>query len=486
MGQRPFHNERILAIRIVARTQAHCAETQRPIERLRFRVARTHLKRALPRTEIACIGRHASQQLAGDAATTRVGRCSHLENLHFPIDHPAARIAEQVSRRPKSRPPGAVGARKLVLHRRLAPRIASHDARFEGGNIGSMSRIKRLIRYTVLVGTRAQHGRFVHGRVVHGRMVRSLDASVRNPFPIAAHAQGFRILHAGNQVLRIVYRQARALVFLRVGKARVHGQHERGVVAHRIEGVGLARPPCSLQRKQKPPARRRPYAFGKHNAVRLEQIGVFRQSVAGDLKRTPLFARVFSDSESTVWAIGQLRGCSIGRKRNCSVGQLRGCSIGLHHMVGVQAHNARIGNVIANRIDFLAHGVGRHQHAPAHAGMPRAPCHRIERRNTHKRQTQRRSYALRCGHGDAHARERTRAAPHRYAGQVAPRNARIGQQRVDAGQKLRVRSPPRHHLDRRNHLDTLSTRKQAPRTRSKHLVRRVEREHITVRPRGAL
>ena len=59
-----------------------------------------------------------------------------------------------------------------------------------------MGGIERLVRDAELVGTRIQNGGVVHAR--------------------ALIAPRGRILHAGRQVLRIVLRQADALVLLRI------------------------------------------------------------------------------------------------------------------------------------------------------------------------------------------------------------------------------------------------------------------------------
>ena len=137
-----FHDERILAIRVVPRPHAKALEPERGVKRLRALVACAHLERARLRPEAARVGRDATDKLAGDTATAKRGVDAHLEYLHVPVDNPAAGISDEGrilgdwQRRIGGvrRPPDAVSAPELVGDKRRAPRIASHDVALHGGD----------------------------------------------------------------------------------------------------------------------------------------------------------------------------------------------------------------------------------------------------------------------------------------------------------------------------------------------------------------
>ena len=93
--ERPLHDQGILAIGIIARTLSERFEAERLIERLRPFVTRANLERARARAQIARIGRHAREQLARNPMAPPRGIDPHLENLHVPVDDPAAGIADQ-------------------------------------------------------------------------------------------------------------------------------------------------------------------------------------------------------------------------------------------------------------------------------------------------------------------------------------------------------------------------------------------------------
>ena len=435
------------------RALADGMHAKRFVERLRTGIGGAYLERARGGAQVAGIGGDARDELARDAAAAprRIG--ADLEDLHLPIDHHAAGIADQHgSARGRGafgarggsgigafpacigRPPGAIGARKLISHQGSIPRVRAHDLGFHCGNILGMRGVERLVRDAVLVGARVEHRRVVHG----GTLV----------------AAGRGVLHAGGKVFRVVLRQADALVLLGIGQARVHRQQERRVVALCIQRVCRARAPRVLQRQQKPAARGRPQLLGQQRASRGEQLRVLRKPVARQLQRADR---------------------STGRR---FVDQLPGCHLGFHYAVGLKAMHARIIERVADGVDFLAHGVGDHGQPAAHARGPRMPGHHVERRHAHQRGTERLRGALRRGHGDAHARERSRSAADAHARQLAALHAGFAQQGVHPHEQLRVRRAMRRHLHRGHRLHRACRGVQTAQPDGDHLVRRIERQRI--------
>ena len=297
-----------------------------------------------------------------------------------------------------------------------------------------MRGIERLVRDAVLVGARVEHRRVVHGGAL-----------------IAARRG---VLHAGGKVFRVVLRQADALVLLGVRQARVHRQQERRVVSLRIQRVCRARAPRVLQRQQKPAARGRPQLLGQQRASGGEQLRVLRKPVARQLQRVRRSAaRRFVD-------------------------QFLGCHLGFHHAISLKAMHARIIERIADGVDLLAHGVGYHGQPAAHARCPRMPGHHVERRHAHQRGAERLRGALRRCHGDAHARERARAAADAHARQLAALHAGLAQQGIHPHEQLRVRRAMRRHLHRGHRLHRACRGVQTAQPDGDHLVRRIERQRI--------
>ena len=143
-----------------------------------------------------------------------------------------------------------------------------------GAGIRRMSRTSRIPRTSRALGRRSE------GRPTRGALCTRLAGS--------------RILHAGDQVLRLVLRQTETFVLLGVGKARVHGQRESRGVPARVEGIGCTGAPCRPQRQQQPAARGRPQPFRKQRAARREQLRVLAQRVACDQQRpVPCGAQLF-------------------------------------------------------------------------------------------------------------------------------------------------------------------------------------------------
>ena len=288
-----LHDKRILAIGVIAGTRAHGHEAKRLVERLRALVARADLERDRLRTEIARICRNVREQLAGDAAAAPRWIRSHFQDLHIAVDHPAAGIPHKHADLTRlafarvRRPPGAIAPRDLVGHKRFAPRIASHDARLERRDASRMGKVERLVRYPLLIGRSHENRLLVkrgvvcrRGLLVSGRLPRErmderrmghrfgiLDARAK---VCIGNAQRRRALATRASVSRSRRPFASrtsctgTLVFLRVGQARVHGKRKRRVMSHCIERVAFPAVPRSLKREEKPRARRRPRALGKH------------------------------------------------------------------------------------------------------------------------------------------------------------------------------------------------------------------------------
>ena len=451
--QRALHDDGVLAVGIVMRALADGMHAKRFVERLCADIGGANLQRARGSAQVAGIGSHAGNELARDAAAAprRIG--ADLEDLHLPVDHHAAGIADQhvPARSGRSaigaggtrigafpacirRPPGAIGARKLIGHQRGIPCVRAHDLGFHGRNMFGVRSVEWLVRDAVLVGAGVEHRRVVHG----GALV--------------AARRG--VLHAGSKVFRVVLRQADALVLLGVGQARVHRKQKCRVVTLSIQRIGRARAPRVLQRQQKPAARGRPQLLGQQRARGGEQLRVLRKPVARQLQRVRR---------------------SAGRR---FVDQFLGCRLGFHHTVRLKAMHARIIKRIADGVDLLAHGVGDHGQPAAHARGPRMPGHHVERRHAHQCGAKRLRRALGRGHGDAHARERPRAAADAHARQLAAPHADLAQQGVHPHEKLRVRRAMRRHLHRSHRLHRACRGVQTAQPDGDHLVRRIERQRI--------
>ena len=195
--------------------------------------------------------------------------------------------------------------------------------------------------------------------------------------------------------------------------------------------------------------------FRKQRAARREQFRVLAQRVACDQQRpVPCGAQLF------------------------------GSRHGPHDAVGFQTVDARIGHGEPHGIHLFAHGVGHHQHRAAHARMPRAPRHRVERRHAHQGHAERRRHALGRGQRNAHTGERSRAAPAHDARDLALLDALRSQGRVDARQQLRVGCAARLHLQGQHYIHRGGVfarhdlRQQSSQAQGDHLVGRVEREHV--------
>ena len=376
---RALHDERILAIGIVPRPRAERMHAERGIERLRPHVARAHFQGAALRAEIARIVGHACKQGARDAATAPCGLHGHFEDLQFAGDDQAARIADQSVI--------VIRGKGHPPHAIGAPELVAQGCR------APRARTHRQL--------------FEPGRRFHMGAIERLIGD--------ALARERTALHAVRQVLRLLRGEALPLVLLRIRQARVHGKHQRRMMPRGIEGVGRIEPPRRLHGKQQAQAGRRPKICGKQRPERGERIGVFRERIARD--------------QQVGW-------------RDRAVGELlRRCG-NRKHAIGFEAMDAAVGQLEAHGIHFLAHRVGHNGKGAADIVRPRIPRDRVERADDDKAHAERAGDALGGRHGDAHAREGTRAAPACDGRDIAATDASILEQRIDGGQQLRVGRAP--------------------------------------------
>ena len=358
---------------------------------------------------------------------------AHLQNLQIAVDHPTAGITHQrrLGRKRHLRvgsvggPPHAVGAPQLVGHERLVPRISPHHRRFQGRHLGHMARIQRLVGDALAVSPGIGNGRIVHGHMSRAALARQA------------------IVDAG---------QAHPLVLLGIRQARVHGQRESRVMPRGIEGVALPRTPSGLQRQQEARTRRRPERLGQRRARTFDEIRVLAQAIP--------------------------RNQAIGASHRA---ELFGEGPGLDHAISGQPFGPVLAQAVLHRVHLAAHGIGHNEQRSALARPPRAPGHRIQRRDAYEAHFQSARNALRRGQGDAHAGERSGPAAHAHAGDLLPGHVGLGAQLIDAGHKLGVRRPPRLHLRACHKLDRPRGSIEPSHAEGYDLVGRIEGEHISWR-----
>ena len=287
------------------------------------------------------------------------------------------------------------------------------------------------------------------------------------------------MLHARRQIARRerisflggFFRQANALVFLGIGKARIYGQkHRRVARAQRRGGRACVRAsgggirfsmPCvsrkidiacskaSLGRKQQTRARHRPQAFICDGTQRFESLSVFHQGVAKN---------------------GQIADSL--RKLRLLVGDPFARNRSLHYGIGRKAGNLGIRNFKQRGVHFLAHGIGRNEHAAAHPFRPCAPRDGIERRGAIQRHFERRSSAFGRGHANAHTRKATGAAPAHNRNDIAFGSVRFGKRCVDLVQKDGVARAMRGNFPTSNRLNTRAC--NASNTNGHDFIRRIK------------
>ncbi len=195
--------------------------------------------------------------------------------------------------------------------------------------------------------------------------------------------------------------QALALVFLRVGKAGVDGQHERRVTG----AAGAGRGPGAREALRRGVPER--LVQDAREARRLEAVAVLLEAVARER---------------------ELRRVRAGR-------ELLHRGVGLYDALRLErAVGALLVQPVDAGVDLAAHGVVHHGHEAARAGDPGAPGHRVERGRAVKRPLQAAGQALCRGDANAHARERAGAAAHEDRVHVGHGEARLAQaveRRVD-------------------------------------------------------
>ena len=456
-GQRARHDDGVFAVGIIMGTHADNRQAELFIERLGAHIRLAHFKRHFGSAQIPRVGSNERDELGSNAAAAirRVG--SDFQNLHLAGDDPSAAIANE----PLpivGRPPRAVATRQFIGNKRRGPRIASHAFALHSGNAGSVGSVERAVR-----NARRGFGDFRN----HGGTV--LDCG--------RHDIG--MLHARRQIARrerigffgSFFRQANALVFLSIGKARVHRQKHRGVARAQRHGsrarvrasgggirfamprgrrkIDIARNKASLSRKQQACARHRPQVLICDDAQRLENFAIFHQGVAENRQIIGSFKK-----------LRLLVGDPFARNRR------------LYHSIGCKAGYSGIGKLEQRGIHFLAHGIGRNEHAAAHAFRPRAPRNGVERRDAIERHLERRSSAFGRGHANAHAREAAGAAPAHNRNDIAFGSVRFGKRCVDFVQKDGVARAMRGNFPTSNRLDARA--RNAPNTNGHDFIRRIK------------
>ena len=438
-------------------THADNRQAELFVERLGAHVRLTHLERHFGSAQIPRIGSDERDELGGNTATAIRWVGSDFQNLHLASDDPPAAIANELLP-VVCRPPRAVAARQFVSNKRRGPRIASHAFAFHSGNAGSVGSIERTIRNV---------GRNVGDFCNHGGTI--LDCR-RNDIGM---------LHTRRQIARRerisflggFFRQANALVFLGIGKARIYGQkHRRVARAQRHRGracvrasgggirfsmpcvsrkIDITRSKASLGRKQQTRTRHRPQAFVCDGTQRLENLSVFHQGVAKN---------------------SQIAGSL--RKLRLLVGDPFARNHGLHYGIGRKAGNLGIRNFKQRGVHFLAHGIGRNEHAAAHPFRPRAPRDGIERRDAIQRHFERRSSAFGRGHANAHTREAAGTATAHDRRDIALGHTRFGKRCVDLVQKDGVARAMHGNFPTSNRLNTRAC--NASNTNGHDFIRRIK------------
>ena len=213
-----------------------------------------------------------------------------------------------------------------------------------------------------------------------------------------------------------------ALVFLRVGQARIDGQDEGGVpvsdASAALGGGGGTHEAL---------ARRQPERLVREGreARRLESGPVLGQTAARELQVGLVLARR----------------------------PIRDADIGLHDCLGLEgAMGAFVVEQIDARIDLATHGVGSHCQLAAHARRPGIPGHGVEGRGAIKRLAEAAGQALACGDADADAREGARAAAHQDGVDVAHPITRLGKHVRAGGDELDVGLAATEVVARGKHL----------------------------------
>ena len=218
-----------------------------------------------------------------------------------------------------------------------------------------------------------------------------------------------RVVHAGKvNGGRGRKAQARALVLLGVGEARVDGQDQRRVSGG-VKGAGLN--------------------GGAHQALAGGVPRLLRRHLRG-AKAGALKARAVLDQ--AVSGEGKLISILLG-----SPGLDAGVS--LHDgLRGEGAVGAGLVQLVDAGVDLAAHGVSGHGELAADAGLVGGPGHGVERRGSVERTSQAAGKALCRGNANTHAREGAGAASHQNRVHVRHAKASVCQRALAGAHELHV------------------------------------------------
>ena len=214
-------------------------------------------------------------------------------------------------------------------------------------------------------------------QLVLARGLRVKCAHRFNPTRIQRLVDNRLTLHARRQVFRRTLWQHHALVFLRIGQARVHRQREGRVVARSIEGIELSPHPQRLRTKKKAFATWRPKSLVKNGSNRLKKLAILAQRIArNEIERaTAACARRISASALCTNSRGAHRTCAPRTSR----GQTLSRYLRFHYSIGIKTLNAAVAQTETNWVHLTTHGIGHNRACAAHARNLRAPCNRIKR-----------------------------------------------------------------------------------------------------------
>ena len=258
-----------------------------------------------------------------------------------------------------------------------------------------------------LIGGGLEHR---HGSGVVHRHGAQLQVDARERVIDAGELHGRRLLEA----------EVRALGLLGVREARVDGQDERRVAGLLVKDAGL------------------------HGRV--------DQPLAGGIPR--LLGREGCEARSlkACAVLDQAVACERELGRVGATGPVGHAGVGLRHGLGREgAARARLVELVDAGIDLAAHGVAGNREHAARTGGIRRPGHRVERGSSVQRQPRAAREALGRGDTDAHARERSRAAPHEHGIEVGHRKAGVGERPLRRGHEFHVGPAAAHMVARGQH-----------------------------------
>ena len=273
------------------------------------------LKRRPRGIEHLCVVGDARDQARGDALAAAARGHGDVGDLQLVAYDGAARIADDAAAVVRD-PPHVVVRGHVVVENVFGPRLVVRG----GKDLG----LELRDGVDVVDGHGAQ-----------------LVVDIREGVVAAGELDGRGLLQA----------EAGALVLLRVGKARVDGQHERRIAGLLVEGPRLRRGAREPLARGPPGLLRRELAVGKPGGLELR--AVLGQAVAREHKLPRVRA-----------------GGPLGHAR-------AGLDNGLGHESAVRAG---VIQPIDARVGLAAHGVARDREGAAHARRVRGPGHRVKRR----------------------------------------------------------------------------------------------------------